>query len=150
MRNAAYHLQAAFLGIELNNHQVNSFVIIHISRIVTQCGLMKTHHPNVVCPSWSVRVKPQKPNKGELKMKQLMNCMASCMVLLLLSGCMDTASRFWNNGLPISERKSKDYRECYSEVRAQDPVMAKSNLTQSELEKFYDRVGSCMQSKGYE
>ena len=84
------------------------------------------------------------------KMKQLMNCMASCMVLLLLSGCMDTASRFWNNGLPISERKSKDYRECYSEVRAQDPVMAKSNLTQSELEKFYDRVGSCMQSKGYE
>ena len=54
MRNVVYHLQVAFLGIELNNHQVNSFVIIHISRIDTPCGLMKTHHPNVVCPSWPV------------------------------------------------------------------------------------------------
>ena len=64
MRNAAYHLQAAFLGIELNNHQVNSFVIIHISRIVTQCGLMKTHHPNVVCPSLPIRVKPKNKQRG--------------------------------------------------------------------------------------
>ena len=79
-----------------------------------------------------------------------MKFMASIMVLLWLSGCMDTATRLWNGGPYISEKERAAFHQCYAEVRAQDPVMAKSNLTQSELEKFYDRVGSCMQSKGYE
>ena len=149
MRNAACHLQAAFFGIVLNNHQVNSFVIIHISRIVTQCGLMKTHHPNVVCPSWPVRVKPQKPNKGELKMKHLMKLMASITVLLWLSGCMDTATRLWNGGPYISQKESLAYDQCFDEVRAQDPVMAKIKKTDAEKSEFSRRLTPCLQRKGY-
>ena len=58
-------------------------------------------------------------------MKHLMKFMAGVTLLLLLSGCMDTATRLWNGGPYISEKKREAYHKCYAEVRAQDPVMAK-------------------------
>ena len=54
-----------------------------------------------------------------------MKFMAGITVLLLLSGCMDTATRLWNGGPYISKKESLAYDQCFDEVRAQDPEMAK-------------------------
>ena len=82
-------------------------------------------------------------------MKHLMKFMAGITVLILLSGCMDTATRLWNGGPYISKEKSQAYDQCFDEVSAQDPVMAKPKLTQDELSEFYRRIRPCMESKGY-
>ena len=70
-------------------------------------------------------------------------------MLLLLSGCMDTATRLWNGGPYISKKKSQAYDQCMDEVSVQDPVMAKPKLTQDELSEFFRRMRPCMQRKGY-
>ena len=82
-------------------------------------------------------------------MKHLMKFMAGITVLLLLSGCMDTATRLWNGGSYISEKKREDYHQCMDEIRAQDPEMAGNNKTQAELLEFAYRVRPCMERKGY-
>ena len=82
-------------------------------------------------------------------MKHLMKFMAGVTVLLLLSGCMDTATRLWNGGPYMSEKKKEAYSQCMDEVSAQDPEMAKSRLTQAELLEFSRRVRPCMERKGY-
>ena len=78
-----------------------------------------------------------------------MKFMASIMVMLWLSGCMDTATRLWNGGPYISEKKREAYHKCYAEVRAQDPEMAKSNKTDAEMLEFYRRMDPCLHRKGY-
>ena len=78
-----------------------------------------------------------------------MKFMASIMVLLWLSGCMDTATRLWNGGTYISKEKSQAYDQCIDEVRAQTPEMAKSNKTDAEMLEFSRRVRPCMERKGY-
>ncbi len=82
-------------------------------------------------------------------MKNLIKLIASITVLLLLSGCMDTATRLWNGGPYISKKKSQAYSQCYAEIRAQDPVMAKLNKTETEEAEFSRRVRPCMERKGY-
>ncbi len=82
-------------------------------------------------------------------MKHLMKFMASIMVLLWLSGCMDTATRLWNGGPYMSEKKKEAYSQCIAEVRTQDPEMAKSNKTDAEMLEFSRRVKPCMERKGY-
>ena len=82
-------------------------------------------------------------------MKHLMKFMASITLLILLSGCMDTATRLWNGGLYISQKESEAYDQCFDEVRAKDPVMAKFNKTEAEQSEFYLRVRPCMERKGY-
>ena len=82
-------------------------------------------------------------------MKHLMKFMASIMVLLWLSGCMDTATRLWNGGTYISKEKSQAYDQCIDEVLVQTPEMAKSNKTDAELLEFSRRVRPCMERKGY-
>ena len=82
-------------------------------------------------------------------MKNLIKLIASITVLLLLSGCMDTATRLWNGGPYISKKKSQAYSQCYAEIRAQDPVMAKLNITETEEAEFSRRVRPCMERKGY-
>ena len=82
-------------------------------------------------------------------MKNLIKLIASITVLLLLSGCMDTATRLWNGGPYISKKKSQAYSQCFAEVRAQDPLMAKFNKTEAEQSEFYRRVRPCMERKGY-
>jgi hypothetical protein len=92
---------------------------------------------------------PERQTKGEQTMKHLMKFTASITVLILLSGCMDTATRLWNGGPYISKKKSLAYDQCIDEVRAQNPVMAKSNKTDAELLEFTRRVRPCMERKGY-
>ena len=75
--------------------------------------------------------------------------MAGITVLLLLSGCMDTATRLWNGGPYMSQKESEAYDQCFDEVSAQDPEMAKPDLTQAELLEFGYRVRPCMERKGY-
>ena len=82
-------------------------------------------------------------------MKYLMKFMASIIVLILLSGCMDTATRLWNGGSYISKKKRLAYDQCFDEIRAQDPEMAKSNKTDAEMLEFSRRVRPCMERKGY-
>ena len=82
-------------------------------------------------------------------MKNLIKLIASITVLLLLSGCMDTATRLWNGGPYITKKKSQAYSQCYAEIRAQDPVMAKLNKTETEEAEFSRRVRPCMERKGY-
>ena len=62
---------------------------------------------------------------------------------------MDTATRLWNGGPYISKKKSQVYSQCYAEIRAQDPVMAKLNKTETEEAEFSRRVRPCMERKGY-
>ena len=83
------------------------------------------------------------------EMKHLMKFMASIMVLLWLSGCMDTATRLWNGGPYMSKKESLAFDQCYAEIRAQDPVMAKFNKTEAEDAEFSRRVRPCMERKGY-
>ena len=85
----------------------------------------------------------------EQTMKHLMKFMASIMVLLWLSGCMDTATRLWNGGPHISKKKSLAYDQCFAEIRAQDPVMAKIKKTDAEKSEFSRRLTPCLQRKGY-
>ena len=75
--------------------------------------------------------------------------MASIMVMLWLSGCMDTATRLWNGGPYMSEKKTEAYSQCMNEVSAQDPEMAKPRLTQAELLEFSRRMDPCLHRKGY-
>ncbi len=82
-------------------------------------------------------------------MQHLMKFMASIMVVLWLSGCMDTATRLWNGGPYMSEKKKEAYSQCMNEVSAQDPEMAKPRLTQAELLEFSRRMDPCLQRKGY-
>ena len=82
-------------------------------------------------------------------MKHLMKFMASITLLILLSGCMDTAIRLWNGGPYMSKKKKEAYSQCMNEVSAQDPEMAKPRLTQAELLEFAYRVRPCMERKGY-
>ena len=82
-------------------------------------------------------------------MKNLIKLIASITVLLLLSGCMDTATRLWNGGPYISKKKSQAYDQCFAEISAQDPVMAKFNQTEAEKSEFSRRVKPCMEKKGY-
>ena len=83
------------------------------------------------------------------EMKHLMKFMASIMVLLWLSGCMDTATRLWNGGPHISKKESEAFGQCLDEVRTQDSVMAKLNKTEAERLELLHRVTPCMQRKGY-
>ena len=62
---------------------------------------------------------------------------------------MDTVTRLWNGGPYISKKKSQAYSQCYAEIRAQDPVMAKLNKTETEEAEFSRRVRPCMERKGY-
>ena len=82
-------------------------------------------------------------------MKHLMKFMAGVTVLLLLSGCMDTATRLWNGGPYMSQKEREAYHQCMDEVGAEDPVMAKSNKTDVEMLEFSRRVRPCMERKGY-
>ena len=82
-------------------------------------------------------------------MKHSMKLMAGITVLLLLSGCMDTATRLWNGGSYISKKKSLAYDQCFDEVRAQDPEMAKIKKTDAEKSEFSRRLTPCLQRKGY-
>ena len=82
-------------------------------------------------------------------MKHFMKLMAGVTVLLLLSGCMDTATRLWNGGPYISQKESLAYDQCFDEVRAQDPVMAKIKKTDAEKSEFSRRLTPCLQRKGY-
>ena len=82
-------------------------------------------------------------------MKHLMKFTASITVLLLLSGCMDTATRLWNGGPYISEKERTAYSQCMDEVSAQEPEMAKSNATDTELIELMHRMEPCMRRKGY-
>ena len=82
-------------------------------------------------------------------MKHLIKFMTGITMFLLLTGCMDTATRLWNGGPYISKKKSQAYDQCMDEVSAQDPVMAKPKLTQDELSEFFRRMRPCMQRKGY-
>ena len=82
-------------------------------------------------------------------MQHLMKFMASITLLILLSGCMDTATRLWNGGPYMSKKKKEAYSQCIAEVRAQDPEMAKSNKTDAEMLEFSRRVRPCMERKGY-
>ena len=82
-------------------------------------------------------------------MKHLMKFLAGVTVLLLLSGCMDTATRLWNGGPYISKKKKEAYSQCMDEVSAQDPEMAKPHLTQAELLEFSRRMDPCLHRKGY-
>ena len=91
----------------------------------------------------------ERQTKGEQTMKHLMKVTASITVLLLLSGCMDTATRLWNGGPYISEKERTAYSQCMDEVSAQEPEMAKPDLTQAELLEFAYRVRPCMERKGY-
>ena len=84
-----------------------------------------------------------------MTVKHFIKLMASITVLLLLSGCMDTATRLWNGGTYISKKKNQAYDLCMDEVREQDPVMAKRNTTDAEMSEFSRRMRPCMQRKGY-
>ena len=75
--------------------------------------------------------------------------MTGITMLLLLTGCMDTATRLWNGGPYISDKESQAYDLCFAEVRAQDPVMSKFNKTEAEDAEFYRRVRPCMEKKWY-
>ena len=82
-------------------------------------------------------------------MKHLIKFMTGITMLLLLTGCMDTATRLWNGGPYISDKESQAYDLCFAEVRAQDPVMSKFNTTEAEQSEFYRRVRPSMEKKGY-
>ena len=82
-------------------------------------------------------------------MKHLIKFITGITMLLLLSGCMDTATRLWNGGPYISKKKSQAYDQCFAEISAQDPVMAKFNKTEAEDAEFSRRVKPCMEKKGY-
>ena len=75
--------------------------------------------------------------------------MTGITMLLLLTGCMDTATRLWNGGHYMSQKKKEAYSQCIAEVRAQDSEMAKSNKTDAEMLEFSRRVRPCMERKGY-
>ena len=47
------------------------------------------------------------------------------------------------------KKKSLAYDQCFDEVKAQDPVMAKFNKTEAEDAEFSRRVKPCMERKGY-
>ena len=49
-------------------------------------------------------------------MKHLMKLMAGITVLLLLSGCMDTATRLWNGGPYISKKERQAFEQCIYEL----------------------------------
>ena len=82
-------------------------------------------------------------------MQHLMKFMASITLLILLSGCMDTATRLWNGGPYMSEKKKEAYSQCMDEVSAQDPEMAKINKTDAEMLEFSRRMDPCLHRKGY-
>ena len=82
-------------------------------------------------------------------MQHLMKFMASITLLILLSGCMDTATRLWNGGPYMSKKKKEAYSQRIAEVRAQDPEMAKSKKTDAEMLEFYRRMDPCLHRKGY-
>ena len=82
-------------------------------------------------------------------MKHLIKFMTGITVLLLLTGCMDTATRLWNGGPYISKKESQAYDQCMDEVRSQDPVMAKIKKTDAEKSEFSRRLTPCLHRKGY-
>ena len=82
-------------------------------------------------------------------MKHLIKFMTGITMFLLLTGCMDTATRLWNGGPYISKKKSQAYDQCMDEVRAQDPEMAKIKKTDAEKSEFSRRLTPCLQRKGY-
>ena len=83
-------------------------------------------------------------------MNHLIKFMTCITMLLLLTGCMDTATRLWNGGPYISKKERQAFEQCVYELNAQDPEMAKPHLTQAELLEFYRRMDPCLQRKGYE
>ena len=82
-------------------------------------------------------------------MKHLIKLIAGITIQLLLSGCMDTATRLWRGGLYISKKERQAFEQCVYEIRAQDSEMAKSNKTDAEMLEFSRRVRPCMERKGY-
>lgn len=57
---------------------------------------------------------------------------------------MSTAARFWNNGIPMSEKKSKAYDECILGIYKVYPE-------HTEYEKVIvdKKLRECMEGKGY-
>ena len=140
-----------WLLVKLSNHQEGSSVQTK-PNIENHHAMRLDGKPTVQmwCVHRCLLAKARKSNKrGRLKMKHLMKFMAGITVLLLLSGCMDTATRLWNGGPYISKKESQAYDQCFDEVSAQDPEMAKPDLTQAELLEFAYRVRPCMERKGY-
>ncbi len=66
-------------------------------------------------------------------------------VVKRLHGHRDQALEWW--ALYFRERTA--YSQCMDEVSAQEPEMAKSNATDTELIEFMHRMEPCMRRKGY-
>lgn len=82
-------------------------------------------------------------------MKTLIKLILIIVFVSMISGCMDTVSYYWNNGIPMSKKREQAYRECKEEVRMLDPDMAKVEKTQVELSEFLHRLTPCLERKGY-
>jgi ABC-type oligopeptide transport system substrate-binding subunit len=81
----------------------------------------------------------------KIKMKYVLLIVSA----LSLNACMDDVSHFWNYGTQMQAKEEQTYRECFAEVDAADPEMAKVKMTKAELREFYNRLDPCLNRKGY-
>lgn len=67
---------------------------------------------------------------------------------------MDTATRLWNSGSYISDKKSKAYDICYDERSASLPEIDKAmedpkvKVTAEEVRKYNNYLSQCLRRQG--
>lgn len=69
------------------------------------------------------------------------------MISILLTGCMDTVTRFWNNGIPMSEKEKKQYSYCFDEAKKHMREHPESTPDSPEVQawrrEFRNRITQC-------
>ncbi|QGM80847.1 hypothetical protein A6A10_05235 [Otariodibacter oris] len=79
---------------------------------------------------------------------KIMKMIAVLALMIPLSGCMDTFTRFWNNtGFELSGKEKEIYDICFEEVEKQmrpDPNKWVGDKEQREWDtEFANRLGQC-------
>lgn len=81
------------------------------------------------------------------------NIVVLLIMIISLNGCMGTVTHFWNNGFPMSKKKSEAYDRCFDEVKkdiGEGPnAWVGSPEEQAYLSKFSALVAECMQKYHY-
>lgn len=73
--------------------------------------------------------------------------------LILISGCIDTGERIWDNGFLMSKEKNQAFVDCQQEIRLKDPDLFKlitaPNASVEVNIRFFHALNQCLSTKGY-
>ncbi|MDG6881147.1 Uncharacterised protein [Phocoenobacter uteri] len=76
---------------------------------------------------------------------KIINMIVMLILIMSLSGCMDTITRAWNGGPYISDKEKELYHICFEEVKKNYPIS--ENSTERERLNWIKLIVQCEEEK---